>query len=62
MLYVIDNLASYHNQIIILVLVPILFLPLVKFFPETPEFLQKEGHILVITFWKFKKKKMKTNV
>lgn len=47
LLYVIDNLANYHNQIRILIFIPILFLAVFKFFPETPEFLQKEGHILV---------------
>lgn len=52
LLYVIDNLFRYYNQIRILVVIPILFLAIFKFFPETPEFLQKEGHILVIIILK----------
>lgn len=47
MAYIVAHFASYYDQIRILIFIPIIFLLIFNYFPETPEYLQKQNHILV---------------
>lgn len=45
--FVIANYLDYHEQIKANIMLPILFLVLINFFPETPEYLLKQNQRIV---------------
>lgn len=45
--FVVASFTGYYNQIRILIAIPIIFLLIFTYFPETPEYLLKQNQILV---------------